>query len=903
MRPSFMPRSLLLALLLGSNPVTTVGSALAQEATPAWNQEELTLDNGLRVLLLPHPGSGLVASNVFVGAGSTREEDRYAGSSHFLEHVLFNGTERRTQEEIYALGDRLGAYNNATTSLEYTHFMMVAPNEKLADALDLQADMLLHSTLPPKKFEKERGIVLEELSKDKDDPDYQQQRVLDTLSFGENSDFARPILGTAETIAALPRETVVEYYRRQYVPSNMRLVLMGDFEPDRALDLIKKLFQAPADASTSKPIPAPRCALHSPGRLVTAPVDAPKVVLELLVEIPEGSPREDAALALLAQIAGGDKSARLERALNREPEIAHENATASLTYRRGGDLLTLSVRLPESGDLGEATRRMLGTLESLDTIGKEELEAARTALLTEELSQLEQLHYYAIFHGDRLWHMPEDFTPRYLAALGASQAGSLGVAAAKLLDGARIQAVAAGPGVADSLVDLGGLEPSPELAAWLRPAKDGESRGVEPQRPGPLEADQPPSVTTLENGLTVIHAASTSTRMFAIHLLVENRSRREPEHLTGIADLLQRSMANTVETAARGGPSALSRIGATLKVADNPWIPYDDYYTTPLYSFVRLECMDVYYRDAIRILASMLETPCADSTAIADAKTEMISAIRRQGQRPSAMSARRLSELLFPGSPLSRPVMGDEATVNGITPPVLAGFQTKYLEPGSLVLAVVGDVPRDEVLEAIRTELGSLHELPDTWDQPEILAHVTADSTSKEIQGGGNQSSIRMARVVKVDAADRWPLIVASRILSDRMAQDLRETRGLAYSLGIWADFLGAGLAELEASMGTRPGNVDEARKGMLSYFNAGGLKATPEEIETASNKYIARMRMRRVTSMGQAYTLSVDYFLYGDVGYAEKETRGLESVTPAAVNRVAERYFAGGPMVTVIAR
>ena len=103
--------------------------------------------------------------------------------------------------------------------------------------------------------------------------------------------------------------------------------------------------------------------------------------------------------------------------------------------------------------------------------------------------------------------------------------------------------------------------------------------------------------------------------------------------------------------------------------------------------------------------------------------------------------------------------------------------------------------------------------------------------------------------------------------------------------------------------MGTRPENIEEARTGMLSFFGAGELQATPEEIETASNKYISRMRMRRVTSMGQAFTLSQDYFLYGDVDYAATEARGLETVTPEAVNRVVGRYLAGDPVVTVIAR
>ena len=89
----------------------------------------------------------------------------------------------------------------------------------------------------------------------------------------------------------------------------------------------------------------------------------------------------------------------------------------------------------------------------------------------------------------------------------------------------------------------------------------------------------------------------------------------------------------------------------------------------------------------------------------------------------------------------------------------------------------------------------------------------------------------------------------------------------------------------------------------MLAYFNRGELLATPKEIETAANKQTARMRMRRVTSMGQAFSLSRDLFRYGDIDYGQKESSGIAAVTPDDVNRVVGRYLAGGPMVTVIAR
>lgn len=213
---------------------------------------EFVTGNGMTVRMIVNEGSGLFASNVFVGAGSTREDESTSGSSHFLEHLLFNGTSTMSQEELYAAVDRIGAYNNATTTREYTHYMMVAPQEELGAALGIQSAMLLDSTLPADKFEKERGIVLEEMNRDADSPTtVRAGRLVDLLEH-DDENFRRPVLGTPASIAALPREEVVSYYRSQYVPSNMKLLLMGDFEVEAARALIEELFRSDSAAA---PVP------------------------------------------------------------------------------------------------------------------------------------------------------------------------------------------------------------------------------------------------------------------------------------------------------------------------------------------------------------------------------------------------------------------------------------------------------------------------------------------------------------------------------------------------------------------------------------------------------------------------------------------------------------------------
>ena len=245
--------------------------------------------------------------------------------------------------------------------------------------------------------------------------------------------------------------------------------------------------------------------------------------------------------------------------------------------------------------------------------------------------------------------------------------------------------------------------------------------------------------------------------------------------------------------------------------------------------------------------------------------------------------------------------MGDAESLAQITPEMLARFANDYLVPDQLVLAIVGNVSRQVLLPQVEATLGRL---PRREAKPPAVPALplTQAAAREELEVGGKQAALRLGRVVTVDPADRWALLVAASLASSRMQQDLRETRGLAYSLGISTQFVGD-RASIVASMGTRPENLAEAEKGMLDYITAGKLQAAPDAIETAVNKYLALMRMRRITSMGQAFNLSRDLFQFGGIDYAAREAKGLAAVRPEDVERAAQRYLGTGPLVTVIAR
>ncbi len=867
---------------------------IAHEAAAA-DIEELTLDSGMQVILIPRPGCGLIASNVFVGAGSTREEERYAGSSHFLEHLLFNGTERRTQEEIYAFEDRIGAYNNATTKREYTHFMMVAPRERMRDALDLQSDMLLHSVLPPEKFEKERGIVVEEIVKDCDDPDYRISTALDSMLHEGDPPFARKVLGSAATIAALPRDVVLEYYRRQYQPRNMRMVLMGDFQRDEALAMIGELFVADDD-DRLPPLPAPPLRLDGPASWQTKAVDAPGVSARLAAVLEVADAREHAALALLVEVLGGGGQNRLQQVMDAEPAVTAESVSASALWMGGSTLLELDANLPAGADLEVVLSRLGSALASLVTLDPGELEAARTRLLSAEISQFEQLHYYALYHGDRLWAMDRGFLPAYLDALEDLTADEVQDYAQRIVPSLTLHFTAAGSGLSDASRALADSVVDAALVRQLQSPPATPVAIPTRQRPPHLTEAQAPRLTRLENGMIFIHAADPHTRMVALHLLVKNRSAREPAEREGLADILHRLLPET-------GASALQdRIGAELKVADNPWIPFDDYYTTPLYSFVRLSTTDDFYRESIPYLAWMCTREFDDAKALERVRAQLQGVLMRQKGSSRAICRQRFNELLYPGHPLSHSTLPSMELLPTVTLDEIEFFARDYLAPPNLIVAMVGDVPWDEALrrvcEAFDTE-PIKGEVEEAGPPPPPL---TLESRREQQELGGQQSNLRMGRVVQVQADDRWALEVAVMIASARMQQDLRETRGLAYRLSIGASFLDD-RAAIVAQMGTQPKNLEEAESAVRGYLTAGELQVSEDEIATAVNARLGRLRMRTVTSMGRAFTLCRDEFLSGDIDEAAREAAGLSAVGVDDVARASRRYLGEGPLVTVTVR
>ena len=180
--------------------------------------EKTTLDNGLRVVSATLPHTRSVSINFFVGAGSRYEVDEVAGISHFVEHMLFKGTERRpTPREIAETIEGVGGIMNAGTDKELTVYWCKVPSAHFERTLDVLADNLRFSRFEPKEIEKERAVIIEELHMVEDSPGDLVGVLIDEVLWPDQP-LGRDIAGSDDTVKGIHRQQMLDYMARQYVP-------------------------------------------------------------------------------------------------------------------------------------------------------------------------------------------------------------------------------------------------------------------------------------------------------------------------------------------------------------------------------------------------------------------------------------------------------------------------------------------------------------------------------------------------------------------------------------------------------------------------------------------------------------------------------------------------------------
>jgi len=301
---------------------------------------EHRLANGLTVLLAERHHDPVVAVMVWYRVGSRDEEEREAGVSHFLEHMMFKGSRRYGKGEIDRVTTELGGSNNAFTSSDHTAYWFEFASDRWEKALEIEADRMKHLLLDPREFAAEKKVVLEELSMGDDDPWRTLSREMQMAVFRRHP-YRRPVIGFTDSLNGLSAADMRDYYRRFYRPDNAVLVVCGDFEPKRALAAVRRRFggiRGPAKPSEKGDARPFRPSIEAPTgerRLEVRWEDEGKRLCMAWPTIPVAT-EDDWTLDLASIVLAGGKLSRLYRKLVVEQRLATTVSCQNDTRVEGG---------------------------------------------------------------------------------------------------------------------------------------------------------------------------------------------------------------------------------------------------------------------------------------------------------------------------------------------------------------------------------------------------------------------------------------------------------------------------------------------------------------------------------------------------------------------------------------
>ncbi|MFJ1707998.1 M16 family metallopeptidase [Kitasatospora sp. NPDC088346] len=349
------------------------------------------LPGGLRVVTETLPTVRSATFGIWVGVGSRDETPVLNGATHYLEHLLFKGTERRSALEISAALDAVGGEMNAFTAKENTCYYARVLDTDLPLAIDVVCDMLTGSLIRPEDVEAERGVILEEMAMAEDDPGDVVHDLFAKVIYG-TAPLGRPILGTQETVTGLTRDQIAGFYRRRYKPENLVVAAAGNLDHAKVVRLVERAFAPVLARSTGHPAEVRRGvkAVRTAGR--TEVLNRPTEQAHLVLGVP-GVPRHDErrwAMGVLNAALGGGMSSRLFQEVREKRGLAYSVYSYSSSYADSGlfgiyagcqpkrveEVLKICreelARVVEEGITEEELRRAIGQLSGSTVLGMED---------------------------------------------------------------------------------------------------------------------------------------------------------------------------------------------------------------------------------------------------------------------------------------------------------------------------------------------------------------------------------------------------------------------------------------------------------------------------------------------------------------------------------------------------
>jgi zinc protease len=901
---------LALGLLAGSVPLVPVSRTsaapdpkveadLVKTAQGMFNELRThTLDNGLRVYLLPVKNAPLVTTMMAYRVGACDEEKDQTGLSHYLEHLLFKGTDKLKPGDIDRATQRNGGRNNAYTSEDMTVYHFDFAADRLNVALEIEAERMRNTKIDKEhEFEQEKGAVIAELKGGEDNPWDLEYKAILPLLWPKDSPYSHPVIGEEKHVRGATAETITRYYDKWYHPNNAALVVVGGFDPDEALKTIKTLF-GPIPKGE---LPPRKKATLYPERKEPArkefesKFDVPRVMIGFNT-VKVGSD-EDAILDVIQDVLSGGKTSRLYRKLVEDERIASEAGAMNSAGRYPG-WFAVNVELLQGKDRKKAEELAFAEVEKLAAAPVTDAELARTKrkLLAGFIFSRESVHNLAdalsrasIYtddagtflqsYLDRLLKVTKDDIRRvakqYLVRKQACVVWSVPPAAAPGKCGARN--AERGTEGARAVRDTNTKFATPTFGSAFRAPRAAMAEGFS------LAAAKR---TVLPNGLTLVTLEDHRLPVVVAAVDIADVRLREPADKLGVAAL----MGNLLEegTATRtgkeisgliedaGGSLSLSSSGGSVKVLT----PDTDL--------------------GLGLLFDSLQKPSFPADALERMRDQQLSAIADAETQPRTKAGRLFAATVYGDHPNGRPALGKKEVVEKLTRDEVKAFHARAFAPNFTTVAVVGDFKTEELVKTVT-------ELTKDWKVAPAAKPVVA-APPKPVGGEKIVSEPNAAQVhvyighlgVTRDHPEYYKLLVLDNVLgvgpgfTDRLSSNLRDRLGLAYTVrASVTESAGKEPGAFTGFVGTFPDKFLDVKFGFLKEIKKirDELPAQ-QEVDDAKKFLLGGLPFKFATSQGVAGELlaAEKYGLGFD--YLDRYRKEVAAVTPADVQALAKKHL-----------
>ena len=826
---------------------------------PFWKErvDRTVLANGLTVLIKPDLSAPVASVQVWVKTGSIHENALLgAGLSHYLEHMLFKGTERRAGREISMTVQAHGGYINAYTTFDRTVYYIDLPSEHVGVAIDILADAVLHSTLPADEVAKEKDVILREIDMGRDDPDQRLGESLFDTAFRQHP-FKYPIIGHREVFAGVTHEDLVAYYRARYVPNNLVVVIAGAVEPKAALAEVEKHFGG-APRQRLAPVMIPDEPTQLAPRALHKFEDVELTRAGLAWQIPGITHPDAPLLDLLSTILGGGDSSVLWQEVRENARLVHTIDAHSWTPGSVG-LFYVSFTCDADKRVAatNAIQRALARCVARGFTAAQIKKAQRQTVVGEINSRKTMSGQAARIGAAEVVVGDLDHAKTYFERLRLVTAGELKRVLKTYLVPARLTSVSLNPAAAAEKADVSKFTVG-----------------------GDVEFEE----VALPNGARLVLQHDAHLPNLHLRLLCLGGPLQEDAAKRGATALLATMLTkDTRKRSAEDVAQFIEEVGGAFH-------PFSGNNSFGLAAEVLPTDVD----RALTLLAEASFTPAFKKAAFETERDAQLAELMQDADDVVTFGRKLLRRKFFGAYPLSIDASGEEAGLRAMTPGDLEALWKKCFVAGNVVLAVAGDFDRKKLLPKLRAFL--------TKVPKGKLAAPTARFERPAEVGDFIEKQPREQAVVfqafpgpGVKAADYYVSEVADELfsgMSSRLFERVREEKGLAYFVR------STRVVGIEAGMftffaGTSPQRYEEVLTEIdaeIARVKAGDL--TPEEVRRCQTRLKAARRMGLQTNASRAMQAGLNA-LYGQPVNDWKNYDGyIDAVTIEKLRDFARTYF-----------